>query len=528
MIALPGLWRRNGVILLSSDRNKDCRRMPDVTIQTKNLCKSYSGIKVLNAIDFSLLRGEVHAIVGENGAGKSTFIKLLAGAETPDEGSEIEFFGTTRSRLDPAATTGFGLAVIYQDISLFPNLSVMENMYMGLAGGFFVNRARIWEHAERAFSEFELNVDLNGSLGSLSVGQQQLVAVIRAVTRDAKIIIMDEPTASLSSGEVELLMRIIESLRKRQISIIYISHKLEEVLRVADRITVLRDGNRVATGRIAEFTKDTLITLMVGRELLFEPMQSGIEFGEALFEVEGLANADVHDVSFTVRRNEILGITGLVGAGRSELAQTIFGLRRIERGSMRLNGTAIGVESPSDAIRQGICYLPEDRHGQGLFRGQTLTWNITAATLGDMLASFGALSATKEAEASCEAIETLDIRPPNPSIPVEAMSGGNQQKVLLARWLRSRPKVLIVDEPTAGVDIGAKTEIHRLLRGLCRDGVAVILISSDLPEILALSDTVVVMRGGRVVRNLPIGSVTQESILSESLRRHVPEGGHGG
>ncbi len=496
--------------------------MMEAVIRTKQLSKSYSGIKVLNGIDFTLLKGEVHAVVGENGAGKSTFIKLLAGAAAPDEGSEIELFGQVRTHLNPATTTGLGLAVSYQDISLFPNLSVMENMYMGLARGLFTDKAGMFDHSERAFAEFGLHIDPKVKLGSLSVGQQQLVGIIRAVTRNAKVIIMDEPTASLSSGEVELLMRIIRSLKTRNISIIYISHKLAEVFEVADRITVLRDGNHVATGPVGDFTRDSLIALMVGRELLFMPMQSEIGFGEVLFEAAGLSNESVHDIDFKVRRNEILGITGLVGAGRSELAQSIFGLRRLEHGVIRLGGKEVTVASPSDAIRQGICYLPEDRHGQGLFAGQTLTWNITATTLRDMLGRFGLLSSAKEAAAAVESIDRLDIRPRNPSLPVEAMSGGNQQKGLLARWLRSSPKVLIVDEPTAGVDIGAKTEIHRLLRSLCLGGVAVVLISSDLPEILALSDTVIVMRGGRVVRNVPVGSVTQEGILSESLRRSVP------
>ncbi len=487
-------------------------------IRTENLSKTYSGIRVLSDIGFTLLPGEIHALVGENGAGKSTFIKLLAGAEEPDEGAVIEFMGVRHARQDTADTTERGLAVIYQDISLFPNLSVMENMYLGLGKGLFTDKAGMRKHALDAFAEFDIEIDIDRKLGELSVGKQQLVAIIRAVTRDAKIIIMDEPTASLSSGEVELLMRIIATLRERRISIIYISHKLEEVFEIADRITVFRDGHLVETGAASEYNTDKLINLMVGRELRFLPMQSEKPLGETIFEVRNLSNDVVHNISFRVREHEILGITGLVGAGRSELAQSLFGLRKIAEGVIRIHGDEVTIENAGDAIRKGISYLPEDRHSQGLFRGQTLTWNTTLATLDQMLGTWNMISPAKERAATVESIQRLDIRPPNPEMPVESMSGGNQQKGLLGRWLRTDPKVLIVDEPTAGVDVGAKMEIHRLLRSLCDRGVCVILISSEFAEILALSDTVLVMREGKIVRNMPVGSVTQESILSDSLR----------
>lgn len=487
-------------------------------VATHNLSKTYSGIRVLANIDFTLYPGEIHALVGENGAGKSTFIKLLAGAVEPDEGSRITLFGHAYERLDTATTTEMGLAVIYQDISLFPNLSVMENMFMGLGKGLFTDRAEMRTYTERALAEFGVDIDVEQRLDELSVGKQQLVAIIRAVTRDAKVIIMDEPTASLSSGEVELLMDIIASLRTRKIAIIYISHKLEEVFRVADRITVFRDGRRVATGPTGEYDTEKLITLMVGRELRFIPMQSQKPLGKTLFEVRGLTNEWVRNISFRVRENEIVGITGLVGAGRSELAQSIFGLRKLDEGTVVLHGEEIRVGGATEAIRRGIGYLPEDRHGQGLFSGQTLTWNITLTTLARMLGRGRTISAARERAAAEQSIAQLDIRPPNPDILIESMSGGNQQKGLLARWLRAEPKVLIVDEPTAGVDVGAKMEIHRLLRRLAERGVCVILISSEMSEILALSDTVLVMRGGRIIRNVPVDQVSQESILSDSLR----------
>lgn len=489
----------------------------ETVIRTTNLSKTYSGITVLNQVSFELRRGEIHALVGENGAGKSTFIKLLAGAEVPDEGSEIELLGARQTHLTPAKTTAMGIAVIYQDISLFPNLSVMENMLMGMAKGAFVNRRAMREHTKKAFDEFEITIDIEERLGDLSIGKQQLVSIVRTVTQNAKVIIMDEPTASLSASEVKLLMRMIEGLKKRDISIIYISHKLEEIFKVADTITVLRDGNKVAYGPAGDFTQESLINQMVGRTLRFIPMQSKKKFEEVVFSVKNLSGDKVRDVSFDVHKSEILGITGLMGAGRSELAQSIFGLRRLRSGTIRLYGRQLQIKSPGDAIRNGISYLPEDRHVQGLFKGQTLTWNITAATLREMLGPAGMLSSKKELAATQESIRQMDIRPRNPAIPVESMSGGNQQKGLLARWLRTKPKVLIVDEPTAGVDVGAKLEIHKLLRALSDQGVCVILISSDMMEIIALSDTVVVMKEGTVVRSVEVGSATQESILSDSI-----------
>lgn len=488
-----------------------------VVIQTKNLCKTYSGITVLHNVNFSLKRGEVHALVGENGAGKSTIIKILSGVEKPDEGSEIVLMGKSFTHLEPSQTTAMGLAVIYQDISLFPNLSVMENMTMGMMSGIFVNKKEMQKKAQGAFDEFNIKMDVKKRFGDLSIGKQQLVSIVRAVTQNARIIIMDEPTASLSAGEVELLMKMISELKRKGISVIYISHKLEEIFEVADSVTVLRDGYVVSNGTIKDYTQETLINQMVGRKLRFISMQSEAEFGDVVFSVKDIKANKVNGVSFEVRQSEILGITGLVGAGRSELAQAIFGLNKLESGSIVLHGKELSIKSPKDAIRSGISYLPEDRHAQGLFKGQTLTWNITAATLSEMLTSTKMISEKKELAVAEEEIERLDIRPKNPAIPVEAMSGGNQQKGLLARWLRTNPKVLIVDEPTAGVDVGAKLEIHKILRSLSDQGVAVILISSDMMEIIALSDTVVVMKEGQLVRSIAVGSATQESILSDSL-----------
>lgn len=486
-------------------------------MEARKLCKTYAGVKVLTDVDYSLFEGEVHALVGENGAGKSTIIKILAGVEKPDEGSEIYFLGEKMQHLSVSKTHSMGISVIYQDISLFPNLSVSENLQIGRTTGVFSNRKQIIAEAKTAFEKFGIAMDLNANLGDLSIGQQQMVAIVRAVTHNARIIVMDEPTASLSSNEVELLYKIIKDLKAINISIIYISHKLDEIFALADRISVLRDGKLVACDIAENFSCERLINLMVGRELRFFPMHSEGELGAIIFEAENLCTESVESVSFTVRKGEILGITGLVGAGRSELAQAVFGLRKIKSGRLFIHGTPVHIHSASQAITNGISYLPEDRHTQGLFKSQNMIKNITSATINDMLGRFLLISQKKELKTTKKYIQALDIRPQNPEILIESMSGGNQQKALIGRWLNTRPKVLIADEPTAGVDVGAKLEIHKLLRKLASEGVAVILISSDLLEVMAVSDNILVMREGRVINLFDARSATQESILACSL-----------
>lgn len=487
-------------------------------LEVKNLNKTYSGIQVLHDVSFDLRRGEAHALVGENGAGKSTLIKIMAGVVEPDAGSEIYWDGELISKMTAAKSIELGLSVIYQDISMFPNLSIGENICKGMFHGAFVDFKKIRETAQKALDLMGVTLDLNQKLGEISVGKQQLVAIARAITFDSRVIVMDEPTAALSSSEVRMLYRIIETLKSHGVSIIYISHKLEEVFTVADRITVLRDGYQIATDEAKNFTNESLINMMVGRELRFIPMRN--EKGasdEVLFEVRHLVNTPmVNDVSFKVYKNEVLGVTGLVGAGRSEMAQTIFGLMKPEHGELYVHGEKVTVRDASDAIRKGICYLPEDRRTQGLFMQQSMTWNITAVTLEKQRKS-GLLNGKLEQKTCRNYIDAVSIRPALPDLHAQNLSGGNAQKVLFSRWMNADPKVLIVDEPTAGVDVGAKAEIHRLLRNMVDKGVAVILISSDLSEVFAVSDRILVMREGRIVDEVATNEATQEGILEKGL-----------
>jgi len=489
----------------------------NAVLETRKISKTYSGIRVLHDIDFSLMPGEVHALVGENGAGKSTLIKIIAGVVEPDEGGEIYFQGERVPHMTAARSIHLGISVIYQDVSLFPNLSIAENICKGLYHDAFVNWKKINGKAQEVLREMGVELDVGQKLREISIGKRQLVAIARAITFDSKVIVMDEPTAALSSSEVEMLYNIIRSLRSKGVAIVYISHKLDEIFTVADRITVLRDGELIKTAPAAEFDQSSLINMMVGRELRFVPMHNEGEVGEVLFEVKGLTHEpDFRDVSFSCRRGEIVGLTGLVGAGRSELAQAIFGLSHPVHGEMRLHGEPLHIKDANDAIRKGVCYLPEDRRSQGLFQGHSMTWNITAVTLKKQLKS-GLINSGLELRTADKYIRDISIRPNLPHINVESLSGGNQQKALISRWLNADPKLLIVDEPTSGVDVGAKLEIHKLLRSLAARGVCVILISSDLSEVFALSDRILVMRQGRIVNEVAVGEATQEGILQKGL-----------
>lgn len=493
--------------------------MENVILEVKNLSKTYSGITVLNEVSFNLRAGEVHALVGENGAGKSTMIKIIAGVEKPDEGGEIYINSIRATRLTAAKSIQMGITVIYQDISLFPNLTVAENISMEKSKSLIVNRKEMKRVAQEALDTMGVKIDLDAKLGDISIGKQQLVAIARAITFKSKVIVMDEPTAALSSAEVDMLYNIIRAVKAQGIGIIYISHKLDEIFTVADRISILRDGKMIACDDASAFDNQKLINLMVGRELRFIPMRNEEgESDETIFEVRNMTcEPFFRNVSFKLKKHEILGLTGLVGAGRSELAQGIFGLMKPQSGEIFIHGEKVVVKSPEEAISKGIGYLPEDRRKQGLFHGHSMTCNISAVTLNKHLNRIKLISAKKELKTALDYIDKLSIRPNLPSINVENMSGGNQQKALFSRWLETNPKVLIVDEPTSGIDVGAKLEIHKLLRQLAKSGVAVILISSDLPEILAISDRILVMRKGNVVDETVAGEATQEGVLEKGL-----------
>ena len=488
-------------------------------LEIAQLNKTYSGNRVLNNINFDLKLGEVHALVGENGAGKSTLIKIIAGVEKPDPGAEILFDGCPAVNLNPSKSVQMGISVIYQDISLFPNLSVAENICIGGQKGLFIKWKQVFETARSALIKLgAIDIDPHVPLGEISIGQRQMVALARALTHEARVIIMDEPTSSLSANEIKALYSAIQILKNENKSLIYISHKFEEVFEVADRISVLRDGEMIASKAAWEFDEQSLISMMVGREIRFLPMRNDGVAGKKLLEVRGLTKEPLfRNISFSLYENEILGITGLVGAGRSEMAQTLFGLEKADKGRIFMGEKELSIKSAVDAIKSGICYLPEDRRGQGIFLIQSMARNITTAKLESILNRCRLLSRPKEMAVSEYYMDRLNIKPRLPDISADKMSGGNQQKLLFSRWLNARPQILIADEPSSGIDVATKAEIHGLLRELATSGVGVILISSDLPETLAVCDRILVMRNGNIVDQTSNKESSQEELIRKGL-----------
>lgn len=488
-------------------------------LQMRGVSKTYPGVKALDNVQLAIKPGEVHALIGENGAGKSTLMKILVGAERPDDGADIVFEGEKVQFQKPIDATLRGIAMIYQDLSLFPNLSIAENICIGRESASKALSRVPWSRmkilAEEALAELGLEVDVSMPLEKLSIAKQQLVAIARSLVFDSKLIIMDEPTSSLSSGEVEQLYKIIENLRAKGISIIYISHKLKELFKVAHRFTVLRDGKFVGSYDKEELDEDKLIGLMVGRKIEMVERSDVSQAGAEVLRVEGLSKrGNFKDISFTLREGEIVGITGLVGSGRTELAQALFGLNKPDSGVIYISGKKVDIKSSGDAVKHKMAYIPESRQTQGLFLRQSMIDNISVTVLDQMKNKLGLLDRAEEEKLADNFVKILDIRPPLPEMNAGQLSGGNQQKIVIAKWLTTEPKILIIDEPTNGIDIGAKTEIHRLLRRLLNKGMGIIVISSELPEVLAVSDRILVMRQGRLSGELDIKEATQEKIMN--------------
>ena len=485
--------------------------------------KSYAGVQALRGASFELRAGEVHALVGENGAGKSTFIKILTGAVQPD-GGEIVVAGRAVTHGSPRAAKALGIAAIYQQPALFPELTVAENIAIGQETRGVWGRVD-WKarraRAAELLSRVGARIDPDADAADLGMAQQQLVEIARALGADANVLILDEPTASLSEEDARNLFRVIRELRARGVGMIYISHRLEELPAIADRVTVLRDGRTIDTREMASVTREGLIAMMVGRELSAVFPKRDVPIGDTVLELRGLgcAASGVRDVGFTVRAGEIVGLAGLVGAGRTELARAIFGLTPADAGEIRLRGTPVRIARPSDAIGHGIAYVPEDRRRHGVVLEMPVSQNVSLAAL-DMLSRgrpLGGLDFRRERELAAEYSRRLGVKTPSIFTPVGSLSGGNQQKVALSRWLVTRPSVLILDEPTQGIDVGAKSEIHALMVQLAEQGVAILMISSELPEVLGMSDRIVVMRGGTVAEVLEREEATQERILAVAL-----------
>ena len=477
-------------------------------------------MRALRSVSFDLRPGEVHALVGENGAGKSTLIKIITGAETADAGTLL-VAGRPVVRMDPATSRQLGIVAIYQQPALFPDLTVAENIALSLdRGGAW--RPIDWKRRDYQAAELlgrvGASIDPQRLVESLSMPEQQLVEIAKAIGVDAKIVIMDEPTAALTDREVESLFRVINLLRQAGSGIIYISHRLEEVFAIADRITVLRDGETVNTCDAAGVTRQDLIRMMVGRELTSVFPKRFLEMGAVALDVRGLSNraAGVRDVSFSVRRGEILGLAGLVGSGRTQLAETLFGLTPPDAGEIFVDGAKVDITSPADAIQAGIGYVPEDRRRHGVVLEMDVAANASLASL-DKLSRRGLLDRDAERRVAQSYVDRFRIKTPSVYAETGTLSGGNQQKVALARWLAIEPSVLILDEPTQGVDVGSKAEIHALMQELAERGLAIVMISSELPEILGMSDRIGVMRAGTIRGLLAREEATQSALFALAL-----------
>jgi rhamnose transport system ATP-binding protein len=491
-------------------------------LRVTGISKTFAGVRALRSANFELAAGEVHALVGENGAGKSTLIKIITGAETPDSGL-VEVEGRAVSDFQPKLSKSLGIAVIYQQPALFPDLSVAENIALALETG-GVWRKVDWRgrkrRAEELLGRTGASIDPDRLASTLSMPEQQLVEICKAIGAGARILIMDEPTASLTDSEVTRLFRLIAAFREQGCGIIYISHRLEEIFSIADRITVLRDGETVATQRKDEVTREKLIQQMAGRELAAVYTKGETSAGEVALEVRGLSNQSrgLKDVSLHIRSGEILGLAGLVGAGRTELAETIFGLTPPDSGEILVRGKPVRIALPAQAIEHGIGYLPEDRRRHGVVMEMPIASNVTLANLA-AVATSGLIDRKAEGELTDHYIGSLRIKAESSRSSVDTLSGGNQQKVALARWLAAKPAVLILDEPTQGVDVGAKAEIHKLMVDLAAQGMAILMISSELPEILGISDRIAVMRAGRICGEFSSQEATPAKILSLALGR---------
>lgn len=484
-------------------------------LQMSRITKQYPGVLALDGVSFELRAGEVHALVGENGAGKSTLMKILAGSERPDHG-EIRLDGRLLHLDNPIEGIAAGISIIYQEFNLVPSMSVEENIFLGREPASrlgIVNRREMRQRAEALLARLSANINPAAMVETLSVAQQQMVEIAKAVSVDARVIAMDEPSATLTGHELEHLFDLIRGLRCQDVGIIYISHRLEEIDAIGDRVTVLRDGKHVSTDPVGDISRDEIIKRMVGRPITSRIPKRSAPLGEVVLEVRGLTrNAVIEDISFTVRAGEVVGLAGLVGAGRTEVARAIFAADPIDAGELRINGELLRLRHPADAVRAGLGLVTEDRKAQGLVLEMVVRENTTLANL-QRVSRLGVIDRGAEVAAADEYVRDLDIRTPSIEQAVRLLSGGNQQKVVLAKWLFTAAKVLVFDEPTRGIDVGAKAEIYELINRLAEQGVAILMISSELDEVLGMSERVLVMHSGRIAGELSRADATPEAVM---------------
>ncbi|MDB4896168.1 MAG: rbsA [Firmicutes bacterium] len=489
-------------------------------LRMEGISKSFPGVKALRGVSLRLDQGEVLGVCGENGAGKSTLMKILSGIYQAETG-EIRFAGQPVKISSPRHAEGLGIAIVHQELNLVPHLTVAENILMGRIPSRMgiVSKSAMFRRAAELLAEIGFDLNPHAAARDLGIGQQQAVELVKSLSTEARIVIMDEPTAALSPDEADKLFEVIERLRHRGIGIIYISHRLEEVMAITDRIVVLRDGEMVGERKTTDTTIPEIVNLMVGRKVenLFDH-ESTVR-SEVLLEVQGLSrDGRVYDVSFSLRRGEVVGIAGLMGSGRTELLEAIYGAAPRSAGKVRVAGDQVAAASPYDAISKGMVFLPEDRKTQALMLSQSIRKNITLPILSRLKGLFGTVAVGREMSLVEDLSRQLKVKAPSSETVVQGLSGGNQQKVVLAKWIGTKPKVLLLDEPTRGIDVGAKAEIYELIRRLAADGAGVVLVSSELPEVLGLSDRVLVMNKGRVAAEFDRADATPDSVMLAATR----------
>jgi len=485
-------------------------------LQLKNISKTFPGVKALQDITFDLKEGEVHCLCGENGAGKSTLIKILSGAYQPDEGGEIIFDGK-KVTLNPHMAIAMGIQTIYQEHIVFDNLNIIENIFTGseIARGGFLNKAEMRKQTIEVLKYLKSDLDPDMKMSELSSGQQKIVEIAKGLVFKTRVIILDEPTASFSSSEIETLLEIIRTIKKNGLGIIYISHHLDEVFKIGDRITVLRDGRKVSMYDFDGLTKTRLIKDMVGRDPSTFYQREKVQIGEVIFEALNVSGEGVTGVSFVLRRGEILGIAGMAGSGRSELMNVLFGSARLDSGEIRIDGRVLKHSSPKTSIRNRMCFITEDRQNTGLFLPQTIAQNVAVANLVNTR-EFIALP-VDEMRTGDTYVKTLNIKTNDSRTRVVDLSGGNQQKVVLAKWFNTNGEIFIFDEPTHGIDVGSKQEIYQVMVDLLKQGKAIIMVSSDMPEVISMSDRVIIMKNGEKMAELSKDEVSEENILTYSI-----------
>jgi len=489
--------------------------MGEVLIRMENISKEFPGVKALKNVNFEIKKGEVHALVGENGAGKSTLIKILSGVYSKDSG-KIYFDGREIEINSPKEAQQLGISVIHQELNLCLHLTVAQNIFLGreFVKNGVIDEKKQNEEAKKILEKLNVNIDPAEYVKNLSVSRQQMVEIAKAISMEAKVIIMDEPTSAISEKETEELFKVIGELKKQGKSIIYISHRLEELNRIVDRVTVLRDGEHIITANFRDLTIDDIIRYMVGRKLEEKYPRVYVNRGKKILEVHGLSQGTrLKDISFDLYEGEILGFAGLVGAGRTEVARAIFGADKFDKGEILINGKKVEINSPIDAIKNGLAYVPEDRKLTGLALNLSVLANITLATMDNVVNMLSVINSVKERKIGEKIIRDLKIKTPSLFQRVQNLSGGNQQKVIVGRWLLREPQIYIFDEPTRGIDVGAKIEIYNILNNLKQEGKGIIVISSELPEIMGITDRVVVMCEGRITAILETSKTTQEEIM---------------